>query len=179
MSGQPRVPYAAMIDLAASNRSRRQGYGGGLAADQYVLPPWIYPPAEFEPIESDAQYVNLPAIGATATIYSIKIPTGHNGVITNVANNFVGGGWTEGSGAIVWTISRDGAPVDGYSNIPGSLGSPSSPPRLPSGFRVFENQLVTFTVTNNSIVLAGQLIGARLMGWYYPKEYESANVQTM
>ena len=192
MNDFPRVPYASMIDLAASRhqsqgpggsgRSRSSsgaGYGGGLAGDSYVLPPWIYPPAEFEPIETGPLYVSLPAIGATATIATITIPTGHNGIITGVGNNFVGAGWTEGTGSVTWQIARDNAPVDGYAVILGSLGSPASPTRLPSGFRVFENQVVAFTVKNVSIVVAGQLIGARLMGWYYPKEYESQNVQTM
>lgn len=144
----------------------------------YRLPPWIYPPAEFQPIDL-FNYVNLPAVGASATIISIQIPTGNNGIITNIGNNFVGGGWTEGTGAVTWQIARDSAPVDGYDNILGSLGLPQSPTRHPSGFRVFENQLVTFVVSNVSVVLAGQLSGARLLGYYYPIEYEDPNLTTM
>lgn len=150
----------------------------GVAGGSYRLPPWIYPPAEFEPIDL-FNYVILPAIGSNTNIISIKIPTGNNGIITNIGNNFVGGGWTEGSGAVTWQIARDGAPVDGYDLILGSLGSPASPTRHPSGFRVFENQVVTLAVFNVSVVLAGQLSGGRLLGYYYPLEYEDPNLTTM
>jgi hypothetical protein len=149
-----------------------------LAANGYKLPAWIYPPAEFEPIDL-VNYINLPAIGVTANIIAILIPTGHNAIFTHTANNFVGGGWTEGAGAVTWQIARDGAPVDGYDTILASLGSPASPTRHPSGFRAFENQLVTLAVTNVGAILAGQLSGGRFMGYYYPVEYEDANLTTM
>lgn len=151
----------------------------GLSGNTYRLPPWIYPPAEFEPIETGSVYIALPVIGATANIISIKIPTGHNGIIRGVGNNFVGGGWVEGAGAITWQISRDGAPVDGYDAITGSLGSPANPTIHPSGFRVFENQVIVLAVTNVSVIFANQLSGGRLIGWYYPIEYEDPNLTSM
>jgi hypothetical protein len=149
-----------------------------LTGISYGMPPWIYPPPEFEPIDL-VNYINLPAIGASAAIISIQIPTGHNGIITNIANNFVGAGWTEGTGTVTWQIARDNAAVDGYDLILASLGSPSNPVRHPSGFRVFENQVVTLFVNNVNVTVAGQLSGGRLMGWYYPKEYEDPNLTTM
>jgi hypothetical protein len=142
------------------------------SAGTYTLPPWIYPPPEAEPIDL-VNYVNLPAIGAQATILQLQIEPGYNAVILAVANNFVGGGWTEGSGSLSWSINRDNAPVPGYDAIPASLGSPANPTRHPSGFRVKENSILTLKVSNVSVVLAGQLSGGRLMGYYYPKEYEN------
>lgn len=150
----------------------------GLLGDSYRLPPWIYPPAEFQPIDL-FNYIALPAIGASATIISIQIPTGNNGIITSIGNNLVSGGWIEGAGEVTWQIARDGAPVDGYDAILGSLGSPANPTRHPSGFRVFENQLVTLAVTNVNLPVAQQLSGGRLLGWYYPLEYEDPNLTTM
>jgi hypothetical protein len=145
----------------------------------YQLPPWIYPPGEFWPIDQGPFYVPLPAIGATAVVVSFQVPPGHNGIILAYGNNFVGGGWTEGSGAVTWQITRDQAAIDGYDNIPGSLGSPAAPFRHPSGFRIFENQVIQLVVTNVSIVVSGQLIGGRFAGWYYPKMYEDQNITTM
>jgi hypothetical protein len=144
----------------------------------YQLPPWIYPPGEFWPIDQ-VNYVLLPAIGANAVVVSFTVPPGHNGIILEYANNFVGGGFSEGSGAVFWQITRDNAAVDGYDNILASLGSPASPTRHPSGFRIFENQLIQLVVFNVSVVLAGQLSGGRLAGWYYPKMYEDQNITTM
>lgn len=141
------------------------------ATGSYWLPPWIYPPAENEPID-DIAYVGLPAIGSSVQVLKRTIDPGYNSVLVAFANNFVGGGWTEGSGAITWQILIDGAAVPGYDLIPASLGSPANPVRHPSGIRVFEGQTVVLLATNNSVVLAGQLTGGRWQGYFYPKEYE-------
>lgn len=149
-----------------------------ISGGTYQLSPWIYPPGEFWPIDQ-VNYVALPAIGASTPVVSFQVPPGHNGIILAYANNFVGGGWTEGSGAVTWQITRDQAAVDGYDAIVASLGSPASPFRHPSGFRIFENQVIQLVVTNVNVVLAGQLSGGRLAGWYYPKMYEDQNITTM
>jgi len=124
-------------------------------------------------------YVALPAIGASANIIKFTIPSGRNGVIKKVACNFVGGGWVEGSGAVTWSIQADGAPPPGstnYDTILDSLGSPVNPVELCVGFRVFENQVLTLVITNVSVVVAGQLAGARLVGYLYPVDLEDDDV---
>jgi hypothetical protein len=138
---------------------------------QYWMDPTIWPPPEREPIDL-INYVALPAIGATATIVSQLIEPGYNAIIRAYANNFVGGGWTEGSGSVTWQIALDTAPAPGYDTILASLGSPANPVYHPCGIRVLEGQTIILTVTNVSVVLAGQLSGGRLMGYYYPKEYD-------
>lgn len=150
----------------------------GTMPNGYALPPWIYPPPEFEIIDL-VNYVPLPAIGATAAIIQVQIEPGLNAIIKGVANNFVGGGWTEGSGSVTWQIAKDNAAVDGYDTIPASLGSPANPVIHPSGFRVIDAQVLILTVTNVSVVLAGQLSGGRLLGWKYPKEYENPFITTV
>ena len=147
------------------------------------LPLWINPPIQWENVDQIA-YVLLPAIGATATIISFQVPIGRNGIINKVANNFVGGGWTEGTGDVIWRILVDGAPPPGatsYDSIPASLGSPANPVLI-SGFRIFENQVVTLVAFNNpaglngGVVVAGQLVGGRLVGYLYPRELEDENI---
>jgi len=141
------------------------------------LPVWLYPPADWENLDQ-FNYVALPAIGASANIISYTIPAGRHAVIQKIGNNFVGGGWVEGSGAVIWRILVDGFPAPGatsYSSILGSLGSPASPTGI-SGFRVFENQVLTLVVSNVSIVVAGQVAGGRLVGYLYPKDSEAQGV---
>ena len=137
----------------------------------YWRDPTLYPPPEREPIDL-FNYITLPAIAGKATIVSQLIEPGYNAIIRAYGNNFVGGGWVEGSGAVTWQILIDNAAVPGYDLILGSLGSPANPTYHPCGFRVMEAQTVIFQVTNVSVVLAGQLSGARLVGYYYPKEYD-------
>ena len=137
-------------------------------------PIWVDPPTSWENLDVSG-YVSMPAIGATATVISFTVPTGRNGVVYGIANNFIGGGWTEGSGAVYWQILVNGAAPPGatsYSKILDSLGSIPAPTRI-AGFRIMENQVVSIAVTNVSIVVAGQLIGGRLLGHFYPKDLEA------
>lgn len=150
---------------------------------QEQLPLWIYPPQNWENVDQIA-YTTLPAVNAEATILKFTVPIGRNGIINKVANNFVGGGWTEGTGDLIWRILVDGAPppaANSYASIPASLGSPANPTEI-SGFRIFENQVVSVTILNNGagpnggVVPAGQPVGARLCGYLYPREAEEGNI---
>jgi hypothetical protein len=143
------------------------------------LPVWLYPPRNWENIDQLA-YALLPAINSTATILSYLVPIGRNGVINKVACNFVGGGWTAGTGDVVWRILIDGTPPPGatsYDSIVDSLGSPAQPVGI-SGFRIFENQTLTVVIFNNpagangGVVVAGQRAGARVLGHLYPRDME-------
>lgn len=147
------------------------------------LPIWLYPPINWENIDQMA-YVLLPAIGASVNIISFTVPIGRNGVINKVASNFVGGGWTEGTGDLLWRILVDGAPPPGatsYAAIPASLGSPAQPVGI-AGFRIFENQTLTLVGVNNAagpnggVVVAGQRFGGRLMGHLYPRDIEEQDI---
>jgi hypothetical protein len=151
--------------------------GGG------ALPLWIYPPINWENIDQIA-YAALPAIGAEAVILTFQVPLGRNGIINKVACNFVGGGWVEGTGDVLWRILVDnGTPpgANSYEAIPASLGNPAQPVGI-SGFRIFENQVVKVDIFNNpagpngGVVLAGQLAGARLCGYLYPRELEDPDI---
>jgi hypothetical protein len=143
------------------------------------LPVWLYPPRNWENIDQLA-YTLLPAINSTAIILTYLVPIGRNGVINKVACNFVGGGWTAGTGDVVWRILIDGTPPPGatsYDNIVDSLGSPAQPVGI-SGFRIFENQTLTVVIFNNpagangGVVVAGQRAGARVLGHLYPRDME-------
>jgi hypothetical protein len=164
------IPSQALDDPSLNDTASAYGF---------PRPVWIDPPISWENIDQIA-YTLLPAIGSTAVIISFKVPIGRNGVIQKVANNFVGGGWTEGTGDVIWRILIDGAPPPGamsYDAIPASLGSPANPVGIP-GFRIFENQLLTVVGFNNpagpggGIVVAGQRLGARIIGFLYPRELE-------
>ena len=143
------------------------------------LPPHLFPPRNWENID---QQVSVPfgPIGTTVTIIDYRVPIGRNGIINQVANSFVGGGWTAGTGDVVWRILINGASPPGattYHRITDSLGSPALPVGI-AGFRIFENQRVTVTATNDptgangGIIFAGQRVGARLLGWLFPRDME-------
>lgn len=142
------------------------------------LPITNFMPAEGEDFEAHG-YVLLPAIGAQAVVVSVLVPEGRHGLIKRIANVFVGGGFQEGQGGVVWQILQDAnqqptplvAPF--FDNIVASLGSVSAPSEI-DGIRIREAQLVQLIVKNVSIVVAGQFIGGRLGGYFYPVELDPA-----
>jgi hypothetical protein len=144
---------------------------------QIGLPIRNFPPDRWENLDI-SNYVLLPAIAAQANVLSFQVPIGRNGIIKKVANNFVGGGWIEGSAAVIWQILVDGAPPPGatsYDTILTSLGNPSNPVEI-AGFRVYENQIITLVVKNISVAVAGQLSGGRLIGYLYPRDMEDDGI---
>ena len=118
----------------------------------------------------------LPAIGVAQVVVSFTCPRRYNGEIEFVANQYVGAGWTEGSGSVIWQVLIDGVPVQGYDSILGALGSTASPGWLGKGaIRFSENQLIQLRLTNVSIVPAGQILLGLLRGHFEPIDTKGAN----
>lgn len=130
-----------------------------------------------EPFEFAAG-VTIPAIGATATVVSFTVPRGRNGYIRRIANVFVGGGFVDFSGGLIWQILLDqtkNVVAPGFDNIVASLGAVSNPTMV-DGIHVMENNLVALIVKNISVVVSGQEIGGRLGGSFHPIPQEPRNL---
>lgn len=135
------------------------------------LPVTNFMPAGGEDFEA-AAYVALPAIGASAVVVSVPIPEGRMAMLKRLANVFVGGGFQEGQGGVVWQLLLDGTnpnnPVVApfFDNIVASLGSVAAPSTI-DGIRVKEGNLLQLIVKNVSVVVSGQFVGGRLGGYFY------------
>ena len=141
------------------------------------LPVQNFMPAQGEPFEF-ANYVPLPAIGASATVLQFTVPNGRNGFVRRIANVFVGGGFNEGSGNVVFQIFLDlpqNIVAPNFDNIVASLGATNNPSTI-DGLHITEGQTVALVVKNVSVVLAGQLVGGRLGGSFYPVSLEPATM---
>jgi hypothetical protein len=138
------------------------------------LPEHNYMPADGTAFNF-ANYVVIPAIGASATVLSFVVPAGKNGVIEQIANNFVGGGFVDGSGNIIWRFEQDGVPLVGLENLNTSLGTPAAPSRT-APVRIMEGKTISLVVSNIAIIAAGQLIGGRISGHYYPRNTEQQGI---
>jgi hypothetical protein len=141
------------------------------------LPPWAFPDENSIHFDAAADIV-IPAIGVESAIITFTVPKGQNGVLKTMANVLIGGGFTDGSGAIVWRILQNGQAVRGKENILNSLGSVANPSQIGGGgfIRILENDIVQLTVLNVSIPPAGQLVAGRLSGWLYPKGQDPAGI---
>jgi hypothetical protein len=138
-------------------------YSGALPAHIYCPPDGL----SFDP----AAYIPLPAIGVTATVVSFVVDDGFIAALRVMGNVFVGLGWTEGSGALVWQLLDNGSVVRNYDNIVASLGSVQNPRPIGGGGGVLvqEGHTVALTLQNVSLNVGGAQVGGRLGGWYIPK----------
>lgn len=158
-------------------KSKSQIYAPSCAVMVPQLPVQNYMPPGGKPFEFAAG-TTIPAIGAQATVLSFNVPKGQNGFIRRIANVFVGGGFTDFSGSIVWQILLDqvkNVVAPGFDNIVASLGTVSNPTNI-DGIHIMENATVALVVTNVSVVVSGQLIGGRLGGSFHPIPQEPPNL---
>jgi len=141
------------------------------------LPPQVFPPVNSIPFDNAGDII-IPAVGVESVIFSFPVPKGHNGVIKEIGNVFIGGGFTDGSGAIVWRVRQNQQAVRGKEAVINSLGSIAIPSRVGGGgfIRILENDVVDMTVLNTAIVPGGQVIGGRLSGWFYPKTQDPTDI---
>lgn len=151
------VPPSGIIQLPLSNFMPAQG-------------------VEFQ----NAGWVTIPAQGVSAVVVQFKVPKGYNGMINRLGNVFDGGGFQNGAGLIAWQLYLDiitGVFAPNFQNILASLGTVENPSIL-NGIRIKENQLVTLQVSNAAagVIPAGQKIGGRLGGYFYPVALEPPNI---
>ena len=137
-----------------------------------ILPPHLYPPAGAQP-KNLAGYISVPAPGSAPTSIGPKfpylVPTTMRAVFNQVGNNFVGGGFTEGTGSLIWQIWDNGDPIEDFENIDFSLGNVAQPTwTAPIIFE--EGHLVDFVIINpvgGPIPADSGQVGATLRGWLY------------
>ena len=172
------VIHGAILADGVLGDDPEPGPGVAETSQEYNLvskPPWIDRPASGEPF-TPAAWIALPAIGATATLVQFRVPTGRSGVINRIANEaLVGGGWNNGDGNLVWQILINAAAVKNLENIISVLGLVANPTVI-DGIRLRENDLVQLVIRNVAVPAAGQLVGGRLQGYFYPKELDPENL---
>jgi hypothetical protein len=166
--------------------SPRQGLGGSVEAylrqtnKQDIcpvaiirLPIHLFPSTKsFNLIRTATIVIPPVSAGVFTDIVAFRIDPGKNGILKFIANQFVGGGFTDGSGALTWRLLHDEKPVTGLENINVSLGTNQLPSEI-APVRLLANRFVRLQVTNASIVPAGQIIEGGLRGWLYPKDEEA------
>lgn len=118
--------------------------------------------------------VALPAIGAQAVVVQRAIPYGRNSFLWKLAVDYVGGGFTEGQGGILFRVFRNAAltrSLKGFATLTASMGTVNNPVEIPPA-QLYENETLSIVVVNVSIVVAGQRVVGALVGWDYPRSEE-------
>lgn len=130
------------------------------------FPPWVTPPPGSQFFDYQAT-VATNAIGTTAVVLAIKVPTGMRFVGRRLSCNIIGPGFVQGSGSLIWSVQANDAPIRGYAQILNEFGSPQIA-RPTDGILAESDQLVTIKVTNVGYAAAGTNVNASLAGWMYP-----------
>lgn len=162
------------------------GIGGGTAGVGNILP-WLYPTADFknfdkgpgngDPIGGNPSgSVALPAIGATSVILQFTVPNGRAGKITQMGIDFVISGspatYIQGMlpAPLTFSLKTNNKPFQDYGSFQYSPGAVSAPTPI-NGVMLFENNVITLSVTNNTIVVTAneQWLAARIIGYYFSK----------
>jgi hypothetical protein len=166
-----------LLDVVSLLDDQRHAMRQIARTNRLLSAPWLIEPPDSESFHLAAGIV-IPAISALvfSTVVTITCPPGRNGVLNRIANEFVGSGFVDFSGAIVYQIIRN--PGAGqttaernYQNITASLGRVQDPARI-SGIRIFENDVLSLVVRNASIVPGGEIIGGLLGGYFYPRTWD-------
>lgn len=113
--------------------------------------------------------INLPASpSAETTVLSFRVPAGFDGLITSTGHTFEGGGFTPGSGEILWRYSIDGAYLRGMHALAVEFGDATLLRDLPgAGLRVYENQTITLSVEHVTTGALNGLVTGQLAGYYW------------
>src|SRR5690348_4723315 len=120
----------------------------------------------------------IPAISAAPSVYSpvvqFVVPYGRNGYLWKIGIDYVGGGFQEGQGNIVYTVFRNAAlsrSIKGLVGLTASIGSVNNPVEIPA-VQIYENETISIAVTNVAIPPAGQQLVGVLVGFTYPRSKE-------
>lgn len=132
----------------------------------HQLYPWIFLPPGFESFDLTGA-VDLPAIGSTSTVVELAVPEGWDGVVNKIANVFIGTGFIEASGDLIWQILYNtNQPVKNYGQIITTFGSVAQPRDI-SGFIVRSKQTIQYKITNVASLAGGSKIYCTLSGYFW------------
>lgn len=172
IGGDPGAP-----DTAADQAGGALGMLAGLLRLLFgrFFPPWVVPPPGFRAFDVQNAIATPVALTTPAsTVLSIRVPVGFVTYITGLSVVFSGGGFNQGSGDLVYSITVDGAPVKGYGQILTDLGTMQAgnvQPRPVAGIFATSQQLIEVKVLNVAQAGGGTFVVATLVGYHYGARY--------
>src|ERR1035437_5768954 len=125
------LAYKLQPYLSSALQLKQQGLISlpSMATAKGMKPPWVDPPAGSQAFQYfQPAALNLGNAGSGVQVVIVfQVPAGRSGVLTQIANQIIGGGMTEATGNMVWQILLDGYPSQGFDNIINTLGNAAIP----------------------------------------------------
>ena len=123
--------------------------------------------------------IPLPAaVSGDVTVFTEKVPLGYDGIITGQFNVYIGNGFIEGSGDLVWRVLVYDPSLPRYLKDCGqilvSLGQVNKYQTVPGGLLVRSGNAIKYVVnapnTTGALPPAGTgSIICGLHGWFWPR----------
>ena len=131
--------------------------------------PWLYPPPGFQSFDFSAAIATpAPSLETPALLFAV--PIGWDGVIRRISCNFVGGGFQQGSGQLIWRIYNNSRVVQNYGDIRTERGTLAHGREI-DGIVVRAGNRVQFTVTCTDASLSGGTsVVCSAGGYFWPKQ---------
>lgn len=134
--------------------------------------PWLYPPPGFRAFDF-VRSIATPFAGVETTVVGFTVPVGFDGTVKRISHNFTGGGFTQGSGDLVWRIRVNNQVVKNFGTLLTEFGSIQQPREI-DGIVIRAGQTVTYSVVcSNAALIAGTYIVCCFAGYYWPKDQVS------
>lgn len=128
-------------------------------------------PADAHPFQVNSNpFPTYPAPGAgTVQLLNYQVPQGLVAVINLMVIVAIGGGFSDGSGNVVWRCWLNGTGIDGLEDITAHIGNFDTP--VPVQIVLTENDLFYITAevpAGQPPMPPGATTGGRINGWTYP-----------
>lgn len=140
---------------------------------EIIKPPWEVPPPDAQPFDFVGIIVT-PALGAVNTVVlTFTVPFGWDGVIKGISNRYIGAGFVEGSGDLIWRIFVAAAAARNYDSIQVTFGTGDQNRRVEgNGIRLYSTEVVQYTVSVAAAaaipVGPGTNVICGCSGYFYP-----------
>ena len=169
--------YAAQQQTIANSGVLVSASAGTENENVVVKRPWLEPPEGYSPFDAQ-DGIDLPVVGAASTtpltsatgaavVLTFVVDNGYDGVINFLSDNFLGGGFQDFSGDIIWQLYADSAPIRNFNNITAQKGTVEQP-RTVSPIRIYSGQTISFVVIHAANVTLNGPVVCTLTGYTYP-----------
>lgn len=121
-------------------------------------------------LQQSAPYVDMTTVvpgAAATTVVSFTVPRGQQAKVSALAIVYVGGGFVDGSGNLVWRVLINGAAHKGLGNLQAQIGSMQQPNPIQILLTELDIVTVTVEIPAGKPLLPG-LSGACLQGYTMP-----------
>lgn len=148
--------------FSGGGSSSRLAPGAGVPTSE----PWQEMPPGGRPLRYEKVATVAPG-SIDFPIVTVVVPTGYNAAITRHRHSYLGPGFDEGSGSIIWRIAVDGLHSPGFDNMTTTAGG-ASYEGIAGAIIAGSGQTITYTATVDPDATAPEPILAGIQGWFYP-----------